>query len=309
MSFNLDVIICTHNPRPDYLQRTLESLKNQTLDKGQWRLILVDNASDIPLEKKWDIRWHPSSMHIQAPDLGLTNARLAGIEAAQADLLVFVDDDNVLALDYLEQVIRLAAEMPMIGSFGGQIVGIYENFLPQWLEPYVEALAVRDLRRSVWSNRYSWETCPAGAGMALRSPIAKQYVSALKQGNLKKMLGRKGKHLASAEDVDMAFTGIDMGYGMGRFMELQLSHLIDAKRMRKKYILKLTESTAFSQVILDSFREEKLLLDSIPALDILKQLYRLVFRSYFEFQMGRARLKGLKQGRLFLKNNKLISTR
>ncbi len=45
----ISAIICTHNPRPHYLRRVLEALNRQTLDKGEWELLLVDNASRQPL--------------------------------------------------------------------------------------------------------------------------------------------------------------------------------------------------------------------------------------------------------------------
>jgi glycosyltransferase involved in cell wall biosynthesis len=35
------IIICTHNPRRDYLQRTLESLKAQTLSRDRWEFLLI----------------------------------------------------------------------------------------------------------------------------------------------------------------------------------------------------------------------------------------------------------------------------
>ena len=41
----VSVIICTHNPRSDYLERCLAALSDQTLVKDQWELIIVDNAS------------------------------------------------------------------------------------------------------------------------------------------------------------------------------------------------------------------------------------------------------------------------
>jgi hypothetical protein len=53
------VIICSHNPRADYLGRVLQALAEQTLSKTSWELLLVDNASHQPLEKSWDLSWHP----------------------------------------------------------------------------------------------------------------------------------------------------------------------------------------------------------------------------------------------------------
>ena len=38
------VIICTHNPRPDYFARVLDGLRNQTLPMHRWELLIVDNG-------------------------------------------------------------------------------------------------------------------------------------------------------------------------------------------------------------------------------------------------------------------------
>ena len=97
----ISVIICTRNPREDYLRRTLDALKAQSLPKDQWELLVVDNASDAPLAGRFDLSWHPNARHVREEKVGLTHARLHGIAASQADLLVFVDDDNVLRPDYL----------------------------------------------------------------------------------------------------------------------------------------------------------------------------------------------------------------
>src|SRR5215217_6870119 len=98
---DVSVIICTHNPRADYLKRTLDSLRAQTLSNDQWELLLIDNASTMPLASSWDISWHPHALHIKEDELGLTSARRRGMREASADLLVFVDDDNVLDISYL----------------------------------------------------------------------------------------------------------------------------------------------------------------------------------------------------------------
>ena len=90
------VIICTHNPRSDYFARVLDGLRNQTLPLDKWELLIVDNASRVPLASNWDISWHPATRHILESRLGLAPARRRGIQEASADLIIFVDDDNVL---------------------------------------------------------------------------------------------------------------------------------------------------------------------------------------------------------------------
>src|SRR5258706_13145188 len=95
------VIICTHNPRADYLKRVLGALKAQTLPKEQWELLLIDNASKESISKLCDLTWHPQARHVREDELGLTAARLRGIAESMGNVLVFIDDDNLLEEDYL----------------------------------------------------------------------------------------------------------------------------------------------------------------------------------------------------------------
>src|SRR5262249_46007012 len=111
----LSVIICTHNPRKDYLRRVLEALRKQNLCTERWELLLVDNASDVCVSEEWDLSWHPEARHMLEAELGLASARRRGIREATSDLLVFVDDDNVLDPDYLSEAIRVKNEWPMLG--------------------------------------------------------------------------------------------------------------------------------------------------------------------------------------------------
>ena len=112
----LSVIVCTHDPRPDYLDRCLAVLKAQTLAPERWELLVIDNVCDPPLACRLELGWHACARIVREDTLGLTPARLRGIHEAAADLLVFVDDDNVLAPDYLERALQVAAEKPFLGA-------------------------------------------------------------------------------------------------------------------------------------------------------------------------------------------------
>src|SRR5689334_750738 len=94
------VIICTHNPRPDYFDRVLDALRSQTLPPEAWELLVIDNASQVPLSRSLDISWHPAARHILERELGVAYARRRGIKEASSELIVFVDDDNVLDKQY-----------------------------------------------------------------------------------------------------------------------------------------------------------------------------------------------------------------
>jgi len=93
---DVSVILCTHNPRADYLDRVLVGLRRQTLSVQHWELLLIDNASNESLAARFDIGWHPNGRHVREDELGLTPARLRWVAEAVAELPLFVDEGNVL---------------------------------------------------------------------------------------------------------------------------------------------------------------------------------------------------------------------
>src|SRR5690348_3295184 len=103
----LSVVICSHNPRPEYFSRVLNALRQQSLPKDFWELIVVDNSSAVPLPSCWDLSWHPRGRHVEENELGLSAARHRAMKDASSDLLVFVDDDNVLDPTYLSEAIEV----------------------------------------------------------------------------------------------------------------------------------------------------------------------------------------------------------
>ncbi len=253
---NLSVVICTHNPRADYLARTLDSLRAQSLPTTQWELIIVDNASKDPVAARVDLGWQPrSAIHVE-PVPGLTVARLRGIAAASAPLLVFVDDDNALAPDYLVQAAELAAAWPRLGVFG------CGSYTPEWeeapapdLKPLLAYLAVHQAPGDRWSNQPGdWAAIPAGAGLCVRQDVAGRYAELVRNDPRRRWLGRTGGQLAGCEDFDLAFTALDLGYGTGVFVRLAMIHFMPSGRVRPEYLLRLAEGHAYSMVILQALR-------------------------------------------------------
>lgn len=143
MRFLLSVIICTHNPKRHYLSKVLESLQFQTLSHDVWELLLIDNASQTPLNAEIDLSWHPNARHIREDQLGLTPARLRGIHESTADTLVFVDDDNILEPDYLEAALIISKDWAKIGAWSGQVKPVFEQQPPDWTKLYWTNLAIR----------------------------------------------------------------------------------------------------------------------------------------------------------------------
>jgi GT2 family glycosyltransferase len=160
----------------DYLRRVLEALRGQTLAKGLWELVIVDNGSRLPLKAgagqqdnrsagpqncgtslpshiptlppstaHLDLSWHQNARIVREEKLGLTFARLRGFAEVKGELIVMVDDDNVLAPDYLETTVRIAQAHPELGAFGGKCLPEFEVEPERWLASVTSGLGLRDL--------------------------------------------------------------------------------------------------------------------------------------------------------------------
>jgi len=253
MNPQISVIICTHNPRADYLKRVLDALNVQTLPKEQWELLLVDNASKEKLATKLDLSWHPHARHIREDELGLTAARCRGIIESKWDGLVFVDDDNVLAPDYLICASKLLESHTWVGAFGGNIVGEFETEPEGWANIAIPYLAIRVINQEKWalsSDLKLNDYLPCGAGMVIRKGVASYYMKLLAETPLRRGLDRKGTSLISSGDFDMAFCACALGLAVGQFPQLQLRHLIPSGRLKRDYLLRLAENVAFSNTCL-----------------------------------------------------------
>lgn len=249
---DLSVVICTHNPRPAYFARTLEALKGQTLPLERWELIVIDNASALGREPAEAISWHPAARMLREEKLGLTPARLRGIEEATCELIVFVDDDNVLATDYLEGSFRVANEKPFLGSWSGQCAPDFEEPPAEWTRRYWGNLVIREFDRDSWSNLPRLAaTMPCGAGLCVRRSVARRYLELHRSGTRSFQFDRIGTSLLSGGDNDLAATACSMGLGVGLISTLRLTHLIPADRLTLDYLERLAEGIQFSSTLLD----------------------------------------------------------
>ncbi|MBL7950720.1 MAG: glycosyltransferase family 2 protein [Flavobacteriales bacterium] len=247
----LSAVICTHNPRRDHLSRTLDGLRAQTLERTAWELLLVDNHSTTPLAGTWDLSWHANARHVREDELGLTPARLRGITEAASDLVLFIDDDNVLAPDYLERVVAYAEGHPLVGCFGAGIIDPeFEEQPASELAPYLDMLALRNETRVQWSNLPGDGVVPWGAGMVVRRNVAEEYARRMKAFAGRGSLDRKGDQLNSGGDDEFSHVACDLGMGKALFPDLRITHLIGKGRTRKEYLLRLREGIAFSNAML-----------------------------------------------------------
>ncbi|WP_443938116.1 glycosyltransferase [Pedobacter sp. MW01-1-1] len=235
----ISVIVPTFNPNPDKLNQTIMGLKNQGLTRDEWELIIVDNCSTNPV--KIDLSWHPNAEIISEDKKGLTSARLAGFKQAKGEIIVLVDDDNILAENYLEEVKRIFNASITLGAIGGKSLPLFEADPPVWLKEFYCNLALRDLGEeiieSTWQEKYP-EAAPIGAGMAIRKEALQSY-----QTKKHTISDRKGNGLSSGGDNDIVLEILKSGWQVAYYPTLSLQHIIPVERMQKKYLARLINNT------------------------------------------------------------------
>lgn len=243
----LSVVVCTYNPDRVRLARTFAALAAQTLPAEQFEIILVDNASNPPVA---DPRNMPNLRIVREARQGLTFARLSGVTEAGSPIVVFVDDDNVLAENYLEKVLDRFEADKELGAIGGRITPIWENGPPPaWIEPFRDLLALRDLGevplRATATDPLSYPECaPVGAGMALRRAALSNWIAAVSDGN--GTADRTGGSLLSGGDNDIVLHVLRSGWAVAYEPAMAMAHIIPPGRLSRDYLGRLAQDIMMS---------------------------------------------------------------
>ena len=300
----IDLIICTHNPRWDYLVRTLDSISQQrSADLAEIQKWLVDNNSPPECSEKLKALCAARSFrYLFEKESGLVHARICGLRNTSGEVIVWVDDDTVLAPDFLLQAARIAKEKPFLGVWGGSVVLELEKPVPDYIRPHLVLLTENHVEVEEWSNYHNC-TPVAGAGMCTRRVVGNRYLENYDSSPLRKLLGRSVNNMFSGEDWDFCKTAPELGLGVGRMPQLSLTHLIPERRTTEEYLLKIAEGHKFSAQIVLAIR-------GIPLFDnrldrkILELHLRQLLKPSFAKRILLAEYKGLKKGLEFVRSNK-----
>lgn len=251
----LSVVIPCHNPHGGRLRRVLEGLRAQTLPAGLWEVVVIDNASTPPLPTDLGTDLLPAVPRrvVVESRAGLTRARLAGIAASRGGVLVFVDDDNVLAPDFLATVLAAFDANPRLTAAGGAIAAEYEVPPPAWAREFEPLLAIRDFgpepRIARGGGTAPWpDFAPVGAGLCVRREAAESYDRALQADPRRIALDRRAGELVSGGDNDMVFSALRAGGEVAYLPELRLTHLIPSGRFERGYLARLNRAIQRSWV-------------------------------------------------------------
>lgn len=107
----ISVIIPTYKPQ-QWIEECLESINSQTFDKREYEVIIVLNGCNEPyntlihrmLRKMKGV----NIQFIQTDIPSVSNARNLGLDCAKGDYIAFIDDDDYVSPEYLQELYDIA---------------------------------------------------------------------------------------------------------------------------------------------------------------------------------------------------------
>lgn len=230
---SLDLVVCTYD-NAALLDRTLEAISRLRIppEVRCAALVVDNNCTDGTPEvvARWAASFPLPLSIVREPVQGLTPARLRGVLSTDGEWIAFIDDDCLLAEDWVEQAARFAAEHPACGAFGGRVVPEWETEPPPHVLAHRYAYAAKG--HGDTPHRRRWL---AGAGMVVRRAAldacgwtARQFLE-----------DRAGGRLVSGGDVEIGLR-IAAGHEVWYVPQCTLRHVIPARRMTRPYLRRIT---------------------------------------------------------------------
>lgn len=171
----LSVIVCTYR-RGEKLGLCLQSLAQQTWPATDYEILVVNNhppeTEQVRQRAAAVFGAAPAWKVVEAAIPGLYHARNAGLQAAQGDIVSFIDDDATAAPDWLAQLAQAFCEHPQAGVIGGHIClvppeprpyvlqGGRERYWSHFVTPYATYTEVENYWEFPWGANWSARRAP-----------------------------------------------------------------------------------------------------------------------------------------------------
>lgn len=174
-SYKISLVICTYN-RSGYLPGSLESINLQSIDKDQFEVVVINNAStdDTAIVVRSYMARNPqiNISYYFEHNKGLSFARNRGIAEAKSPLIAYVDDDVILTPDYLKELVSFFDQNPKVDGAGGKVIPKYESGSePVWMSKYLAGF-VGNVNHGTEIKRFTPEMkYPAGCNMIYKKEI------------------------------------------------------------------------------------------------------------------------------------------
>lgn len=248
----LTVILLSQNPRRAFLERALSSLQRQTLPARDWELLVVSRPATESTVQRCDLSWHPAARRVRAEQSEAAIARVHAFQAASADVVLFVDDDDSLDENYLASGIEFAAQRNDLGMWGGQSLPDFEAAPPEWTRRWWSYLSIRPLSRDVQARHgRDFDAVPSMSGAFVRRAVWQSYLEEVRRDARHVDLLARRTQRGLGQETDLALCAFNGGLGVARFSSLRLTHHVPPSRFEEPSLVSLVENVSFCQMVIE----------------------------------------------------------
>lgn len=167
----LSVLVATRD-RAASLDRTLASLAAADTEGLDWEILVVDNGSrDATQAVLARFSTALPLVAIAEPRAGKNRALNRALERARGRLLVFTDDDVLVATGWLRALRAAAQRWPEAAGFGGPIEPVFPPDTPAWIAAPDFVLASEAFGAKPRAVEGYTDSLPFGANLALRASL------------------------------------------------------------------------------------------------------------------------------------------
>ena len=247
------VIFCYNSGKR--IEETLKHIVNQKFSENiSWEVIAVDNNStDRTLEvteNAWRLLNCKVPFRIVSEEKqGLSFARMKGIQTARYEIVAFVDDDNRLFEDWVQQAYDFMIDNPDAGLCGGQTFPDYETEPGTWFDQVKHTIAIGEQGKGIEditnTRKFVW-----GAGALIRKSV---IVKAIELGFNNITKSRVPNFLGGGDDYELACVVRAMQAKIYYNEHLKLFHYIPVSRTSWEYIRKNAQGYGYSSLLFDVY--------------------------------------------------------
>ncbi|MGK7927410.1 MAG: hormogonium polysaccharide biosynthesis glycosyltransferase HpsE, partial [Spirulina sp.] len=218
----------------------LERLKTQINTEAiAWEVIVIDNNSNdetsnvvFRYQKEWSDRV-PLKYFFEARQ-GTAYARMRAVREAAGQLVGFLDDDNVPALDWVYQAVKFSKTYPKVGAYGSQVHADFEVAPPESFEKIIGFLAIRE--RGEFPNLYQPEilSLPTTAGLVVWKQVWQDCCP-----QTFRFIGRVDGSMLGGEDYEILLYIYKAGWEIWYNPDMHIYHKIPSSRLERDYLISL----------------------------------------------------------------------
>jgi len=244
----LTVAVITYN-RARFLRETLAALARQDVPAADWELLVIDNnsADDTAQVVASFGTARPSPRHIVELKQGLDHGRNRAVAEAQGEIVVLVDDDILMESDWLARLTEPFSSRDgiRIGVIGGEVVPIFPDGLPAWLDRAHRPLGFRADAGPLPPGQ-----SPMGANFAFPKAVLDRL------GGFDTVLDRQGSALFGGGDTEMIRRVRKAGFEVWFAPAAAVRHQMPAARLTMAYALRHAFDSARSRIV-DGVQERR----------------------------------------------------